>query len=149
MTRDKIRYIPMDERDRVFFIHVHHAAYRDTIEAMFGWDEGMQDKHASRAFDDGGLNIVWYDDERVGVVGWEDRGDCLWLKELFLLPKYQGCGIGSQIVQDSIQRAQSLEKDVRLRTLKANVRAKKLYERHGFEVTSVTDIHCNMSFPFA
>lgn len=143
-----ISYIEATESEREFFIHVHHTSYRDTIEAMFGWDERLQDQHANRAFDEGGMNIIWNNNKRVGVIGWEDRDDHVWLKELFLLPEYQGQGIGSKIIKDTITKARSLAKDVRLRTLKANMRAKELYERHGFVVTEATDIHWNMILPF-
>ena len=140
-----LKYLPAIEQDRAFFIHVHHTAYRDTIEEMFGWDEERQDELANLPFDEGGINIVWNRDNRIGVVGWEEREDHLWLKELFLLPEYQGQGIGSQIVKDTITKSRSLAKDVRLRTLKANTRAKELYERHGFVVTEASDIHWNES----
>ena len=140
----KLKYILTEEKDRAFFIHVHHTAYRDTIEEMFGWDEKRQDELANRPFDEGGIHIIWNGDVRIGVIGWEERDDHLWLKELFLLPEYQRQGIGSQIIKDTITKARLLAKDVRLRTLKANVRAKELYERHGFEVTEATDIHWNM-----
>lgn len=139
-----LKYILATEGDRAFFIHVHHTAYRDTIEEMFGWDEKRQDELANRPFDEGGIHIIWNDDNRIGVVGWEERYDHLWLKELFLLPEYQGQGIGSQIIKDTITKARSVAKDIRLRTLKANMRAKELYERYGFELTEETDIHWNM-----
>ena len=38
----KLKYILAAEEDRAFFIHVHHTAYRDVIEDMFGWDEKRQ-----------------------------------------------------------------------------------------------------------
>lgn len=141
-----LSYVLTKEEDRAFFIHVHHTAYRETIEEMFGWNEKLQDELANRPFDEGGIHIIWNGDNRIGVVGWKEREDHLWLKELFLLPEYQGQGIGSQIITDTITKARSLAKDVRLRTLKANMKAKELYERHGFEVTGATDIHWNMKF---
>ena len=144
MKNDQIKYIPVTGEDRAFFIHVHHTAYRDAIEKMFGWDEVLQDRYANHAFDEGGMNIIWHKGKSIGVFGWEGRNYHIWLKELFLLPEHQGWGIGSQIINNTISRAESLEKDVRLRTLKANLRAKKLYERHGFEVTEANDLHWNM-----
>ncbi|MCI5060055.1 MAG: GNAT family N-acetyltransferase [Alphaproteobacteria bacterium] len=140
-----LKYVLANESDRSFFVHVHHVAYRDTIEQMFGWDEALQDKQANKAFDEGGIHIVNYNDVPIGVVGWEDRPDFLWLKEVFILPEYQGQGLGSHIVQDTIDKARSLGKDLHLRTLKANLGAKKLYERHGFKVAEATDIHWNMA----
>lgn len=31
-----LKYTLATEEDRAFFIYVHHTAYRDTIEEMFG-----------------------------------------------------------------------------------------------------------------
>ena len=139
-----LKFIPTTEADRKFFIHVHHTAYRDTIEKMFGWDEALQDGFANKAFDEGGMNIIYHEDERIGVVGWEDFPDYLWLKEVFLLPEFQGQGIGKQIVTLSQERAKKAGKKLRLQTLKANLGAKRLYERCGFNVTEATDTHWKM-----
>ncbi len=133
--------IPVSESDRAFFCFVHHTAYREVIEKMFGWDEKQQDMYANKAFDEGGMNILFLEDKKIGVVGWVEFPDYLWLKELFILPEYQRMGIGSQVVQMSIKKEKKLCKDLRLQTLKENLGAKALYERHGFVVTESTDIH--------
>lgn len=142
-----LKFIPVVDSDRDFFIHVHHAAYRTTIEKMFGWDEKVQDDFAIKAFNDGGMNIIWVDNKKVGVVGWDCRPDHLWLKELFILPEYQGQGIGSQIISSTIERAKQHGHPVRLQTLKANTEAQKLYKRHGFVVTSESKTHVQMIKP--
>lgn len=146
---NKIKYVPAKEEDRAFFIKVHHAAYRETIEKMFGWDEELQDEYANRPFNEGGIHIVFTDDKPVGVVGWENKNEFFWLKELFILPEYQGRGIGSKIVLETIKRAKAVKKDIRLRTLKANLGAKKLYEKYGFRVSDATDIHWNMILSYS
>lgn len=136
--------VPATEADRAFFVQVHHAAYRATIEQMFGWDEVLQDEFANKAFDGGSIHIIWFDYQKVGVVGWEELPDFFWLKELFLLPNYQRKGIGSKLLTLLIDQAQVLGKLVRLQTLRANLDAKKLYERHGFSVEDATDLHWRM-----
>jgi GNAT superfamily N-acetyltransferase len=139
-----LNFIPTVAADLDFFIHVHHTAYRSAIESMFGWDERQQDDYAKAAFALGGLTIVWRERERVGVVGWEEHQDYLWLKEVFILPIYQNQGIGSQIVTISIARARQNGRVLRLQTLTANLGAKRLYERHGLRVTGATEIHWHM-----
>ena len=49
----KIRYEIAYEKHRGFFIHVHHTAYRDIVEEMFGWDKKKQNNLANQAFDHG------------------------------------------------------------------------------------------------
>ena len=136
------------ENDRSFFIHVHHAAYRDMIEAEFGWDQKLQDHNAGKEFDTGGINIILANDQQVGVVAWDEYPDHVWLKELLILPEYQGKGIGSKVIENTKAMARDLGKELRLRTLKENLRAKSLYERHGFKVQELTDIHWKMLWDF-
>lgn len=139
-----LKFIPVVESDRDFFIHVHHASYRPIIEQMFGWDAATQDDFANKAFDEGGMHIITHNEKKVGVVGWDQYENYLWLKELFLLPEYQNQKIGSKVLEHSINKAQAVNKDLRLQTLKENIGAKKLYERFGFEVTDKTDTHWKM-----
>lgn len=140
-----LKFVPVADADRAFFIHVHHTAYRPVIEKMFGWDEALQDDFANKAFDGSGMNIIWLDGQKVGVVGYESYEDFLWLKEVFLLPEYQGRGIGTWIVKDAIAKAKLKGKELRLQTLKENTGAKRLYERHGFSVTHSNDTHWEMA----
>ncbi len=141
-----LNFVPMTEADRAFFIDVHHTAYRDVIERQFGWDGSLQYQFANKAFDEGGMNIVYHNNNKVGVVGCQEYPDYLWVKEVFLLPKFQGMGIGSEIIKTSITKAEKLGKDLRLQTLKENLKAKKLYERFGFVVTDATETHWKMVF---
>ena len=140
------KIIPADEGERDFFAHVHNTAYREVIEQMFGWDAERQKSNAYRAFDEGYINLILLDNEKAGVIGWEERDDYFWLKEFFLLPEYQNQGFGSKILEDYIDVAKARKMDIRLRTLKANMEAKKLYERYGFEVMEATDIHWKMIY---
>ena len=140
----EINFAPTTEADRKFFINVHHTAYKDVITQMFGWDEKLQDQFANKAFDEGGMHIVYNDEEKIGVVGWDVFPEYLWLKEIFISPEYQGKGIGTKILQASQLKAQKLGKPLKLQTLKQNLGAKKLYQRFGFRVESETETHTKM-----
>lgn len=144
----KLTYTPTREDDRTFFIQTHHAAYRDVVGKMFGWDEQLQDKLADKAFDEGNLYVIHHNNKAVGIAGWEEKEDHLWVKEVFLQPQYQGQGIGSQVVRDMLTKGRAKAKGVRLQALKENHGAKKLYERLGFTVDEATDTHWKMSYSF-
>ena len=58
-----------------------------------------------------------------------------WLDHLYVDPERQGLGIGSCLVL----LAQNEQAELRLYTFQANVRARALYERHGFVVEELTD----------
>ena len=144
----RIRYEKAYEKNRGFFIHVHHTAYHDIVEEMFGWDKKKQNNLANQAFDHGGIHIIWKDDDRIGVIGWKLYKSHLLLKDFFLLPQYQERGIGSQIIKDIISKPNFLTKDICLRTLKNNIRAKKFYEFHGFKLKKESEFHWHMLYKF-
>jgi ribosomal protein S18 acetylase RimI-like enzyme len=141
-----IRYMACAEDDRAFFRAVHHAAYRATIESMFGWAEGVQDVAADRDFDSRNPHIVSVDGERVGVVGWLIRAEDLWLGPVFILPEFQNRGIGTAVVRHFMAEAQRQNLPLRLQTLKANQGAKRLYEGLGFRNLPSDEIHWQMEW---
>lgn len=58
-----------------------------------------------------------------------------WIDHLYVDPDFQSLGIGSALVR----LAQAQQEELRLYTFQANVRARALYERHGFVVEELTD----------
>jgi ribosomal protein S18 acetylase RimI-like enzyme len=62
----------------------------------------------------------------------------LWLVKLYLLSDYRGKGLGSALLTHVMQQARVQGKRVRLRVLRVNTGAMRLYERHGFEVVQET-----------
>lgn len=139
-----IQLSPVTEADRSFFRTAHHVAYRSIIESMFEWDEALQDEAADCEFNERNPHIIKFDDTSIGVVGWELRDDHLWLAPIYILPAFQNLGIGSLLVKRFINEAGEKGVPVRLRTLRLNEAAKRLYERLGFRVISATDIHWHM-----
>lgn len=53
------------------------------------------------------------------------------------MPDYQGQGLGTAVILDVIGQAASRRLPVELSVVPANPRAKHLYERLGFVVTSI------------
>jgi ribosomal protein S18 acetylase RimI-like enzyme len=58
-----------------------------------------------------------------------------WIDHLYVDPDFHGRGLGSQLVR----LAQREQAELRLYTFQANLRARALYERHGFSVEELTD----------
>jgi ribosomal protein S18 acetylase RimI-like enzyme len=73
-------------------------------------------------------------------VGWmqaeEDNGEVV-LQQLYIEPRHQGRGIGSQVLRLLIDRVS--DRPIRLGVLKGNP-ARRLYERFGFAVVGETAI---------
>lgn len=58
-----------------------------------------------------------------------------WIDHLYVEPALHGRGIGSRLVRV----AQAEQAELRLYTFQSNVRARALYERHGFVIEEMTD----------
>lgn len=58
-----------------------------------------------------------------------------WIDHLYVDPDVHGQGIGSALVR----LAQAEQAELRLYTFQSNIRARALYERHGFAVEDMTD----------
>ncbi|MCP4354202.1 MAG: GNAT family N-acetyltransferase [Proteobacteria bacterium] len=143
---DGLQIEPTKLDDKDFFIFTHHKAYKEVVAIQFGWDEEAQDGFAEQTFNGGNMNIIFKDNIKVGVVGFENFADYLWLKEVFVLPEFQNQKIGSKIVKYAIDESFKQQKPLRLQVLKMNVRAKDLYERMGLTVENETDTHWKLVF---
>ena len=141
-----LEFIPVTEADRSFFRHTHHVTYRKNIEAVFGWDEPTQDKFADTDFDTRNPMLLYFNGEKVGCVGSQERESDTWFGPIFILPEFQGQGIGSRVVNQFIQKADETKKPITLETLAINTQARDLYTRLGFSVTEEADIFCHLVY---
>jgi ribosomal protein S18 acetylase RimI-like enzyme len=119
--------------DREFLFRVHRAAIRESVEALWGWDEELQRRLFDERFGREPYQMIEVDGENAGVLVVEE-GDEVFLKLIELLPAAQGQGVGSSI----IRTLQAPGKPVTLRVLTTNPRAAALYQRLGFRVTERT-----------
>jgi GNAT superfamily N-acetyltransferase len=135
-----------EEEDRPFFRHAHHAAYRPVIENMFRWDESQQDAYADKDFDDRQPHLIYEEGRKVGVVGWQIKPDHIWFGPIFILPEYQGQGIGMHVVKEFITKAEAQKLPLRLQTLLLNEKAKAFYERLGFKTLDKSAVHWQLEY---
>lgn len=59
-----------------------------------------------------------------------------WIDQLYVRPGYAGQGIGERLLRVAHSK---LKPPVRLYTFQANARARRFYERHGYEAVRFTD----------
>ena len=128
--------------DRKWAYALKCEAYREVVERQFGpWDETFQRQLFATRWQPDNASIIRVEDQDVGLVAIEDRGDELWLDELQIVAAWRGRGLGSAILQELVQRGKRDRKPLRLQVLKQNRRARELYERSGFAVISTTETH--------
>ena len=131
------------EGDYEFLKRLHHAAMRDVVQRMFGWDEVVQDRMFDEGFKPGLSQIVSVDGQDAAQLVVERGSDHVCLTTIFILPKFQRRGLGTAIINDVLAEAARAHLPVVLRVLKLNP-ARGLYERLGFAVASEDETHFTM-----
>lgn len=131
-TNYKLRQATHNDHD--FLYHLHIATIRDAVEATWGWDEEFQRRYFEEHWDPGPRQIIVVEGQDVGVVQVEMYQDEIFLALIEVAPEWQGKGIGSTVIRDVQAQAREAGLPLTLHVLKANPKARRLYERLGFVV---------------
>lgn len=126
--------------DYDFLYRLKATTLKPYVAATWGWDEADQQARFAAQFRPETSCIVVVDGRDVGELKVERRKDEFHIAGIYILPAWQGRGLGSQIILDVIDRATGEGQPVSLQVLKVNP-ARRLYERLGFEVVEVTETH--------
>ncbi|MFD2178333.1 acetyltransferase [Veronia pacifica] len=119
--------------DFEFLYQVKVAAEYDAINQVFGWDEELQRTIHLDDWEQGKPNIISIDGQKVGSYLLLDKGEYFYFCRFFLLPEFQGRGIGSKILSECLTLAGLKNKPVRLCFLQGN-KVERLYRKFGFNV---------------
>ena len=128
---------PASAEDLDLTYRITRDAMRPYVEATWGvWNEDEQlAKHALN-YQPQTHRIITVDAEEVGLLAVEEHDDHLWLVKVYLFSAWRNQGIGRNLICQVLDRGRQLGKPVRLRVLRVNDRARKLYESLGFWVVS-------------
>jgi putative acetyltransferase len=116
-----------------------HAAlvHRASFDGRLPWLAGLHTQDEDRWFYRERIFpscMVWgafENDVLVGIIAFRED----WIDQLYVLPRAQGRGIGTAL----LEIAKSQAKNLSLWTFQRNDSARQFYERHGFIVTKETD----------
>lgn len=127
---------PATQADATLFYAVIDKTMRSFIVATWGaWDEARVCRESKDDSASPNARVVQVEGQDVGVLLVEEEPTHLQVRQVYLLPKYQRQGIGSQLVALVVKRSAASAKPVRLSVLRANP-ARQFYEKLGFEVTN-------------
>lgn len=135
----------VNSADRDFLYRLKTACLKEYVAAIWGWNEAEQRRRFIANFDPVGSQIVVSFGRDIGQYAVELGPDEIFLSGLYLLPAYQGQGLGSQILRDLLLEARQSGRPVRLQVLVSNP-ARRLYERLGFAVIDETASHFIMRY---
>ena len=130
--------------DSEFVFTVKKAAFREYAEQVWGWDDGYQKELHNRRFDSQDFRIIQFRGTDVGFLATSSTPDTLKVNQLFILPDYQGKGIGSACMMRIVDDANLDRKPVALQVLKVNTRGIAFYQSLGFIIVSESSTHFQM-----
>lgn len=135
-TRDNASFV-----ERVFF-----TTQRWIIESLFGWrGDEFEHRRFRENHDVGKAQIVVVDGEDAGWIELAQGDDEIDIKGIYLLPAFQGRGVGRMILKRVIAQGNAEALSVRLSVAKINP-ARRLYERLGFVIKKESDFKFYMEF---
>ena len=130
--------------DSEFVFAVKEAAFREYVEQIWGWDDIYQRDLHNRRFASQDLRIIQFRGTDVGFLSTSNTSDTLKVDQLYILPEYQGRGVGAACMKRIINDANLEQKPVTLQVLKINTRATAFYQRLGFTIVDENSTHFQM-----
>ncbi len=124
------------DRDFEFLFALHRESMRAYIEPIWGWHEEWQAEYFRQKFEPAGRRIIRIDGTDAGVLVVEERPGEMYIALIELLPKFQGRGVGTAIINRLKAEASDKGLSVSLHVLNTNKPARRLYERLGFRASS-------------
>ncbi|PZP90589.1 MAG: hypothetical protein DI587_38230 [Variovorax paradoxus] len=129
--------------DREFIFASYKTTLRQYVQWAWGWDEefqlsGFWKHHPLEEF-----QVVVVGSTRAGAMHVQEQESLNFIRMIFLLPEFQGSGIGSQLLCGEVARAQELAKQLHLKVIKINP-AKRLYDRLGFSIIEEDSVSYHM-----
>jgi ribosomal protein S18 acetylase RimI-like enzyme len=120
--------------DFLFARQLYYDTTRWIIERLFGWDEARENAKFARQFKLDEVEIIMVDGRDAGWLQTQTSEEAITLGQIYVAPALQRRGIGSDIVNRLLARANGQRKAITLSVVKINP-ARHFYERHGFRVT--------------
>lgn len=145
--------------DDIGLLRALFASSRRDELALMGWGPEQQqsfvdiqlrarEQHRQATRPDAELGIVTLDELPVGQLDLDRRPDGIEIVEIAIVPGLQGHGLGTALLAQVLAEADAADLPVLLNVEVANEGARRLYERHGFEVTGpVGPLHLGMTRP--
>ena len=118
------------EGDFYQLLRIRNQVLREYIEYVRGWDENREEERFRGNFDPATTRVILSDDRVIGFLGVRPEGDVLYIAQVYIVPEYQGQGIGTALIREVLAE----DSPVELWVMKLNTGARRLYEGLGFRV---------------
>lgn len=137
-----ITYATVNTADFEELAALRIAAMRPSLEHLGRFDPMRARERLWQSFYPEHTQFILVDGQRAGFHTLRPVEGGLYLNHLYIHPRWQGGGIGSQVLRHLLARADALRQPVSLCALRDSP-ANAFYQRHGFVQTRVDepDIH--------
>jgi ribosomal protein S18 acetylase RimI-like enzyme len=133
--------------DRAAIWALYQSAMRARIEAIWGWDEDWQIADFGNAFSASATLVVETNAEMTGYIQLDINAGEMYLRMIVLAPHVRSRGIGAKLVAEINRISQQAGYAMHLRVFRANIDAKRFYEREGWRVKAEEDAFFLMTHP--
>lgn len=132
--------------DFMLAYEIRKNALGDYVKQTWGWDEEQQMKFHREDYDTEILSIIEVNSEAAGTLEVYYDEHSMIISGIYITDKFQNMGIGTDILLNLHKQAAEKNTGIRLQVLKVNLKAKKLYEKLGYEVYNTTETHYQLKY---
>lgn len=136
----RIALRPAVEADCQFAFEAKRHALGPHIMVRWAWDEAWQLALHRRRWLERPWSIIEAAGVPIGTLSLAEKSDHIQFGEFYLLPAFQGQGVGGRLLGEVTAHADGARLPIHLEYLKWNP-VGSLYRRHGFERVGENDIH--------
>ena len=130
---------PAAEADVETIVELRAVVMRPDLERLGRFDEFRVRDRFRRSFSPEFTRTIHADGAFAGCVTLRPADDGWLLEHFYLTPEVQGRGLGGRILRSLLERTDAEGAPVRLNVLQGSP-ARRLYERHGFELETQDEV---------
>jgi GNAT superfamily N-acetyltransferase len=133
-----VTFEPASADDAEALVAIRIAAMRESLDRIGRFDPQRARDRFLAHFDPACTRHVLVDGARAGFVVLRPQDDTWLLDHLYVLPSFQGRGIGAAVLRDVFASADAHGRALRVGALRESG-ANRFYARHGFELVGRTE----------
>ena len=114
------------------------------VEKIWSWNEPYQKEIHEMNFIASDTKIIELDRKEIGYLVLKETNDKIFIENLLIEKEFQNLGIGKEVMEKIVERANSEKKIIHLKVFKINNKAQKFYKNLGFEKTFEMEHHVRM-----
>ncbi|WP_445731857.1 GNAT family N-acetyltransferase [Mariniflexile sp.] len=123
---------------------IKSKSIKEYVEKIWGWNEPYQKEIHKKKFIASETKIIEQNQQKIGYLVLKETENEIYIENLLIEKEFQNLGIGKEVMEKIIEKANSEKKLIRLQVFKINIKAQKFYGNLGFEKTSEMKNHIEM-----